>query len=634
MPYVPSVPYVDENIVTLVGGTISNVSFTPGAWNVLSLNEAVINGSWNKGLEQLHDFKDQMGSLLDDTSGWLALHPAAPITPGTISVVAATEPSMTVSDTSPAQVYSDFNTQVTDAINALSAKFASFIASKFPNEQTTYDAAESYLVNAINNPPATVGGPAMTVADTTPAAVYLDFDNQASDIITDLRAKFTSFMSTNYPNEPLTYAAFESYLLNVINNPPTKHGGPVMTIDDTTPASVYLDFNDQTDDIILNLTTEFESFLATKYPNEPVNYAAAEAYLLQATTNATSNAIPDAIKAKIIADGRTEIVASAARAFGDAITKYAAMRHPLPPGALAAATTRIAQDAITAETSLIRGVAIKDFELAYQKIKDAVSAILANRPTAFNSARDFIVAAIQQGYLEGGKIVATAHNAEASMINAATGFYNATTNDYQLAYEKLKTAISTALANRSSALNAAKETTSVTVLQGYSEGEKLVAGAHNAETSKINAATGFYNATINDYQLAYAKLKDAISLALTNRTAALNATKEFILATTGQGYIEGGKITATAHAAETAMLNAASGYFNARINAQELLLKADIADETLTNDAEKANQQAELEQIQDYLKGFLAQAQALAAIATALTNNIRAGANSSYNVSI
>ena len=71
-----------------------------------------------------------------------------------------------------------------------------------------------------------------------------------------------------------------------------------------------------------------------------------------------------------------------------------------------------------------------------------------------------------------------------------------------------------------------------------------------------------------------------------------------------------------------------------RINAQELLLKADIADETLTNDAEKANQQAELEQIQDYLKGFLAQAQALAAIATALTNNIRAGANSSYNVSI
>lgn len=501
MPYVPSVPYVDENIVSLVGGSVGAGTFTPGAWNVLNLNEDVINASWNKGMEQLHDFKDQMGALLDDTTGWLAVNAATPIVPGSISVVAAAEPAMTVSDTSPAQVYGDFNTQVTDVIDALSAKFAAFIASKFPNEQSTYDAAEAYLLDAINNP--------------LPGGAVV--------------------------------------------------GAPAMSINDTSTAEVYGDFDDETSDIIDALSLEFETFMSNKYPGEPVNYAAAEAYLLDATTNATSNAIPDAIKAKIIADGRTEVVATAARAFGEAITRYAAMRHPLPPGALASATMRIAQDAIDAETSIIRGVAIKDFELAYQKIKDAVSAILANRPTAFNSARDFISAAISQGYVEGGKIVAT---------------------------------------------------------------------AHGAETAMINAATGFYNAQINDFQLAYAKLKDAFSAALANRSSALNATREYILATTGQGYIEGGKITATAHAAETAMLNAASGYFNARINAQELLLKADIADETLTNDAEKANQQAELEQIQDYLKGFLAQAQALAAIATALTNNIRAGANSSYNVSI
>ena len=362
MPYVPSVPYVDESIVSLVGGAVGAGTFTPGAWNVLNLNEDVINASWNKGMEQLHDFKDQMGALLDDATGWLAVNAATPIAPGSISVVAATEPAMTVSDTSPAQVYADFAAQANDVITALSAEFAAFFAAKFPNEQANYDAAEAYLLDAMSN--------------------------------------------------------------------------------------------------------------------------------------ATSGAIPDAIRAKIIADGRVEIVASASRAIAEATTRYAAMRHPLPPGALSGATLRIAQGALDAETTIIRQVAIKDFELAYQKIKDAVSATLANR------------------------------------------------------------------------------------------------------------------------------------------AAALNATKEFILATVGQGYGEGSKITATAHAAETAMLNAASGYFNARINAQELLLKADIADETLTNDAEKANQQAELEQIQDYLKGFLAQAQALAAIATALTNNIRAGANSSYNVSI
>ena len=58
MPYVPSVPYVDENIVTLVGGSVGAGTFTPGAWNVLNLNEDVINASWNKGMEQLHDFKE------------------------------------------------------------------------------------------------------------------------------------------------------------------------------------------------------------------------------------------------------------------------------------------------------------------------------------------------------------------------------------------------------------------------------------------------------------------------------------------------------------------------------------------------------------------------------------------------
>ncbi len=348
-------PYVPETIVSYLPG-----SYTPGAESALALNVDVINAAWNKGMEELYNFNAKVDDLTNSVTGWLVTNPASPIVPGSISVVAAAEPAMTVSDTSPAQVYADFATQASDVINALTSVFATFMATKFPNEQANYDAAESYLLNAMSN--------------------------------------------------------------------------------------------------------------------------------------STSGAIPDAIKAKIIADGRVEIVASASRAIAEATTRYAAMRHPLPPGALSGATLRIAQGALDAETTIIRQVAIKDFELAYQKIKDAVSATLANR------------------------------------------------------------------------------------------------------------------------------------------SAALNATKEFILATVGQGYGEGSKITATAHAAETAMLNAAGGYFNARINAQELLLKADIADETLTNDAEKANQQAELEQIGNYLKAFLSQAQALAAIATALTNNIRAGASSAYSV--
>ena len=348
-------PYVPETIVSYLPGT-----YTPGAESALALNVDVINAAWNKAMEQLYNFNEKVDNLTDDMTGWLATHAATPISTGAISVVDPTEPAMTLSDTSPAQVYGDF-------------------------------AAQS-------------------------AAVIGD------------------------------------------------------------------------------LTTEFSAFMTARFPNEQDNYDAAEAYLLDAMSNATSGAIPAAVRAQIIADGRVEIVASAARATAEATTRYAAMRHPLPPGALAGATLRIAQGALDAETTIIRQVAIKDFELAYQKIKDAVSSVIANR------------------------------------------------------------------------------------------------------------------------------------------AAALSATKDFILATVAQGYGEGSKITASAHQAEATMINAAGGFYGARINAAELSLKATTADANLTLEADKANQQSELSQIEYNIKAFLAQAQALATIATALTNNIRAGASSSYSV--
>ncbi len=348
-------PYTPETIVSYLPGT-----YTPGAESALALNVDVINASWNKAMEQLYNFNEKVTALTEDLTGWLATHEATPITPGSITVADPTEPSMTLSDTSPAQVFGDFSTQANVVIDDLANGFAAFFTARFPNEQDNYDAAEAYLLDAMNN--------------------------------------------------------------------------------------------------------------------------------------ATSGAIPDAVRAKIIADGRAEIVASASRATAEATTRYAAMRHPLPPGALAGATLRIAQGALDAETTIIRQVAIKDFELAYQKIKDAVSSVIANR------------------------------------------------------------------------------------------------------------------------------------------SAALSATKDYILATVAQGYGEGGKITGTAHQAEATMINAAGGFYNSRINAKELSLKAVSADANLTLDADKANQNAELSQIEYNLKTFLAQAQALAAIATALTNNIRAGASSAYSV--
>lgn len=113
-------------------------------------------------------------------------------------------------------------------------------------------------------------------------------------------------------------------------------------------------------------------------------------------------------------------------------TPRRAMRHPLPPGALAGATLRIAQGALDAETTIIRQVAIKDFELAYQKIKMLFDQSL---PTVLRSVqqRNGHLATVAQGYGEGGKITGTAHQAEATDYLCCRWIHNGRINAKELA---------------------------------------------------------------------------------------------------------------------------------------------------------------------------------------------------------
>ena len=139
-------PYVPETIVSYLPG-----AYTPGAESALALNVDVINAAWNKAMEQLYNFNEKVDNLTEDMTGWLATHAATPISAGAISVVAPTEPAMTLSDTSPAQVYGDFAAQSAAVIGDLTTEFSAFMAARFPNEQDNYDAAESYLLDAMSN---------------------------------------------------------------------------------------------------------------------------------------------------------------------------------------------------------------------------------------------------------------------------------------------------------------------------------------------------------------------------------------------------------------------------------------------------------------------------------------------------
>lgn len=138
---------------------------------------------------------------------------------------------------------------------------------------------------------------------------------------------------------------------------------------------------------------------------------------------------------------------------------------------------------------------------------------------------------------------------------------------------------------------------------------------------------------MKDFDQTYDKIMTSVKLALTNRTTAMQAAQEYVkTVVAGDGVAA--QIVGTAHSAQVAMIEAAKGFFGARIAAANLAFDATRANQTLALDAGKANQESSLRQVENQLKVFLAEAQALATMATALLNNLRAGGSASYNVSI
>lgn len=269
---------------------------------------------------------------------------------------------------------------------------------------------------------------------------------------------------------------------------------PSMSIANVSSSDVVEAINTQVGSVLSALASKFSSFLSTWFPTEASAYGAAESWITSAIENTTSGAIPAEIKSAMLSDGQAKILADQTRALADNDESWAARRHALPTGAQQYQALRIAHGAQDAIASLYRTIAVKDFEMSFQKAIDAVRMALQNRQSALNSALQYMQEAVA-GYSAGHQIAGTAYEAQARMINTA-----------------------------------------------------------------------------------------------------------------GQ-------------------------YFSSRISAAELALKASQANQSLQLEASKANQAKALQDIDNYMKAFLAQAQMLAHQVASMLNNVRAGGSSSYSVS-
>lgn len=125
--------------------------FTPSSAYAIKLSADLVNKCVALAEAKDTDFTAKMDALTNATTGFLVTRAAADVTAGSISAPTPTEPSMTVGDTSTALVFNNFSTQAAAVISDAATKFTSFWSTYFPDNATTYDAAEAYLLAAISN---------------------------------------------------------------------------------------------------------------------------------------------------------------------------------------------------------------------------------------------------------------------------------------------------------------------------------------------------------------------------------------------------------------------------------------------------------------------------------------------------
>lgn len=121
-----------------------------GAYSPYQIVPAVINASWNHGLDLSQDYSTKIAAVETEISTALT-------TPGTrhVSATAAdlpeiTEPSVTIADAAVADVYAEFGDQYAELVTLLSDKFALFRTTYFSGEGAAYSAAESWLQGALS----------------------------------------------------------------------------------------------------------------------------------------------------------------------------------------------------------------------------------------------------------------------------------------------------------------------------------------------------------------------------------------------------------------------------------------------------------------------------------------------------
>ena len=211
----------------------------------------------------------------------------------------------------------------------------------------------------------------------------------------------------------------------------------------TIPASadvtdVMSTFDTKYLELVAMLSDKYTGFLTTYFPNDTAIYSAAETWLQSAITNDTG--LPATVADQLMTDSRDKLLADANRASDAVLTKFAAMRFPLPPGAAASAVLQIQQTAQDKIAEAERKIVVASVE----QLRWTVEKLIDLRKTAAGSAIEYIKA-LASGPDMASRLINFGYDAQSKLISAASQFYGVRAEVAKIANQNAQFNVSTAL---------------------------------------------------------------------------------------------------------------------------------------------------------------------------------------------
>ena len=196
-------------------------------------------------------------------------------------------------------------------------------------------------------------------------------------------------------------------------------------------------YNSTTNGIVNLLSTSFSNFFTTYFPLDTNTMVYVNSWLDNAI-NMGGTGVNAAVENQIWQRDRDRITQQALSASNEAIAMWAGKGFPLPPGAAVGAVAQINRDRDIKIGESSRDRAIETWKMEYDNVRFAIQESIDLRMKSIAAAGDYIKT-IALGPQLGTTLATAALNAQANLINAATGFYNARIRVQEVKYDIQKT---------------------------------------------------------------------------------------------------------------------------------------------------------------------------------------------------